>query len=101
MCAWYPFGMLKCYGILSSILKPNTCFALRLLLSKSFISCREPTIEELSDASGFSRIQLQRLLRLQASHEVFSGALYKLSKGKASGDESPVRTGTLNTPADK
>ncbi|CAL8464085.1 g3620 [Coccomyxa elongata] len=63
---------------------------------------REPTIEELSDASGFSRVQLQRLLRLQASHEVFSGALYKLSKGRASGDESPNTWGeTLEEAADE
>ncbi|BDA49211.1 probable RNA polymerase sigma factor SigA at C-terminar half [Coccomyxa sp. Obi] len=50
---------------------------------------REPTLEELSDASGFSRRELQRLLRLGASREVFSGAMCKVSKGKASGDASP------------
>lgn len=59
-------------------------------------SCREPTIDELGDVSGFSRPQLQRLLRLRASHEVFSGATCKVSKGKAGGDALPVRTDSLD-----
>ena len=79
-------GMFTYYGVLPSIKSTG---------EQSFVSCREPTIEELKDASGFSRATLQRLLRLRASREVFSGATRKGLKGGGSGNALPVRTDTL------